>query len=51
MVAPFRSGQFVCEFYANLLNQEEYKDEYRKEGRTIYTLEVILVTVKLWLLT
>ena len=42
-VAPFRSGQFVCEFEANLLNEEEFKEaetEHKKEGRTVYTLEV-----------
>ena len=42
-LVPFRAGQFVCEFEANLLTKDEYKvaeQKYIEEDRPIYTLEV-----------
>ena len=38
----FKAGEFVCEFEANLLTEEEMKlaEEYERDGIPVYSLEV-----------
>ena len=43
---PFRPGEFICEFEANLLTKEEClaaEEEYERDGIAVYILEVIFI--------